>query len=215
MADEGKKKDTKEKTESYDEIIRKLEKRIENLEKEGDGKGDRNGDEEGDAQESTVESVVGQLIPGLGGIVRALEKSSPEFRRRIAQTDVEIEHRLETGWSSKPEVNHGISIRPLTVRKGIRPEVAKKEPDDVKAEAEEREPIIDIFEEKDYISVIAELPGVEKNDIETKLSDSTLEISAGKYRRTIRLPSVPKSIIEKNYNNGILQLKIEREGNAC
>src|SRR3990172_9707436 len=91
---------------------------------------------------STVESVVGQLIPGLGGIVRALEKSSPEFRRRIAETDAEIEHRLETGWNNKPKVDYGISVRPLA----------------------EREPIIDIFEEKDYFSVIAELPGVEEKD---------------------------------------------------
>ncbi len=163
---------------------------------------------------STVESVVGQLIPGLGGIVRALEKSSPEFRRKIAETDAEIEHRLETGWSMKPKVDYGISIRPLTERKNVKLKSMKKEPDEERVETEEREPIIDIFEEKDYISVIAELPGVEEKDIETKLKGDTLEISAGKYCKTIRLPSVPKSIIERAYNNGILQLKIERDGNA-
>ncbi len=160
-------------------------------------------------EEVTVESVVGQLIPGLGGIVRALEKSSPEFRRRIAETDAEIEHRLETGWSTKPNVSYGISIRPLTERKVA---TRKKEPEEERAETEEREPIIDIFEEKDYISVIAELPGAEEKDIEIKLKDRSLEISAGKYQRTIGLPSVPRSIIERTYNNGILQLKIEREG---
>ena len=62
--------------------------------------------------------------------------------------------------------------------------------------------------------MIAELPGVEEKDIETKLKGDTLEISAGKYYKTIKLPSISKSIIERNYNNGILQLKIEREGNA-
>ncbi len=164
---------------------------------------------------NTVESVVGQLIPGLGGIVRALEKSSPEFRRRIAQTDSEIGHRLETGWEAKPDVKYGISVRPLTARKGVTRTSVKKEPEEeLKVETEEQEPIIDIFEEKDYISVIAELPGVEEKDIETKLKDNTLEISAGKYCKTVTLPTVPKSIIERNYNNGILQLKIEREGNA-
>ena len=163
---------------------------------------------------STVESVVGQLIPGLGGIIKALEKSSPEFRKRIAQTDAEIEHRLETGWNNKPKVDYGISIRPLTQRKGFKPKSMKKEPEEERAETEMGEPIIDIFEEKDYISVIAELPGVEEKDIETKLKGDTLEISAGKYYKTIRLPSISKSIIERNYNNGILQLKIEREGNA-
>ena len=143
-----------------------------------------------------------------------VEKSSPEFRRRIAETDAEIKHRLETGWSSKPDVNYGISIKPLTERKVVMPKSVEKEPEEERVETEEREPIIDIFEEKDYISVIAELPGVEEKDIETKLKEDTLEISAGKYCRTIRLPSVSKSIIDRTYNNGILQLKIEREGNA-
>ena len=161
-----------------------------------------------------VESVVGQLIPGLGGIIKALEKSSPEFRRRIAETDAEIEHRLETGWNNKPKVDYGISIRPLTERKGFKPKSMKKEPEEERAETEMGEPIIDIFEEKDYISVIAELPGVEEKDIETKLKGDTLEISAGKYCKTFGLPSVPKSIIERTYNNGILQLKIERKDNV-
>lgn len=174
-------------------------------------KKDKREDEE---EISTVESVAGQLIPGLGGIIKALEKSSPEFRRRIAQTDAEIEHRLETGWNNKPKVDYGISIRPLTQRKGFKPESMKKEPEEERAETEMGEPIIDIFEENDYISVIAELPGVEEKDIETKLKGDMLEISAGKYYKTIRLPSISKSIIERNYNNGILQLKIEREGNA-
>jgi len=176
-------------------------------------KSEKNKKEE-EEETGTVESVVGQLIPGLGGIVRALEKSSPEFRRRIAETDVKIEHRLETGWSSKPSVNYGISIRPLTERKITKLKSVKKEPDEESAETQEQEPIIDVFEEKDYISVIAELPGVEGKDIETKLKGDTLEILAGKYCKTIVLPSVPKSVIEKTYNNGILQLKIERDGNA-
>src|SRR5574341_2534966 len=87
----------------------------------------------------TVESVVGQLIPGQGGIVRALEKSSPEFRRRIAETDTEIDHRLETGWSAKPSVEYGISIRPLTGRKVDTQKSVKTEEE--KGKTEEREPI--------------------------------------------------------------------------
>jgi len=188
----------KGKGEDYQEKIRKLEKRIEELEKEKE------------EVPSTVESVVGQLIPGLGGIVKALEKTSPEFRKRIAETDAEIKHRLETGWNSKPSVSYGISIRPLVKDVGI-----KNKPEEEKIEAPpEKEPIIDVFEEKEYISVIAELPGVEEKDIETKLTGNILEISYKDLSKTITLPSFPKSIIERTYNNGILQLKIEREGNA-
>lgn len=191
QSEKGKK--AKEGGEDYDEKIKKLEKRIEELE------------EEKEHEPRIVEGVVGQLIPGLGGIVKALEKSSPEFRKRIAETDAEIKHRIETGWNSKPRIEYGISIKPLVSERKVTP-IKEEE----KAEEPEREPLIDVFEEKDYISVIAELPGIEEKDIGTKMTGNTLEISAGKHSRTIKLPSVPKSIIERTYRHGILQLKIER-----
>jgi len=189
QSEKGKK--AKEGGEDYDEKIKKLEKRIEELE------------EETEHETGIVEGVVSQFIPGLGGIVKALEKSSPEFRKRIAETDAEIKHRIETGWSSEPKIDYGISIKPLVK------DVEKKQEEKIEAPPE-RELIIDVFEEKEHISVIAELPGVEEKDIKTKLKGDTLEISAGKYCKIITLPSAASSIIERNYNNGILQLKIER-----
>ncbi len=161
---------------------------------------------EKEKEESIVGSVVGQLIPGLGRIVSTLEKSSPEFRKRIAGTDSEIQHRLEAGWDSKPKIRHGVSIRPLSRQKGAQ--------EHEETRIEEPEPVIDVFEEKDYISVIAELPGIEEKDIKTRLTGDFLEIGGGERRKTIKLPSPAKSIIERTYKNGVLQLKIERKGNA-
>ena len=162
-----------------------------------------------------MESVVGQFIPGLGGIVKTLEKSSPEFRKRIAETDTEIKHRLETGWSSKPKVDYGISTSPIiSERKRVMPKRVENKPEEVKLEAPEREPIIDVFEEEAYILVIAELLGIEEKDLDIKLKGNSLEISAGDYSKIITLPSAPKSIIEKIYKHGILQLKIERDENV-
>lgn len=185
------------------EKIKQLEKRVGELEKEKE------------PEPGIVESVVGQFIPGLGGIVKNLERSSPEFRERIAATEAEIKHRLETGWSSKPKVDYGISMKPLVPeQKKARPVEIKKKPEEVRVEAPEREPIFDVFEGKDHITVIAELPGVEEQDIKTTLKDNLLEISAGDRTKLITLPSMPGSIIKKTYKNGILQLKIEKEENA-
>ncbi len=177
-------------------------------------------EEKEDIESGIVDGVVNQLIPGLGDIVRTLERTSPEFRKKIAETDTEIKHRIETGWSSKPVVDYGISIRPLvSLEKGPRQKTATttigktkvgKKPPEMKVEVNVGEPIIDVFEEKDYISVIAELPGVPEKDIETRLTGNTLEISAGKHSKSIELPSAAGSIIEKTYRHGILQLKIER-----
>lgn len=178
--------------EDCDRKIKELEKKIMELERKREPR--------------IVEGVVNQFIPGLGGIVRTLEKSSPEFRKRIAETEAEIKHRIETGWNGKPEIEHDISIKPLVSDFGIEKKQEEKVP--------EKEPIIDVFEEKDYISVIAELPGIEEEEIETKLTGNALEISAGKYSKTIALPSFASSIIERTYKNGILSLKIKRKENV-
>ena len=198
-----------------EEKIQKLEQRIEELEKkakeEKRDKEDRDEEEIGGEEDSiNIDSIVGQIIPGFGGIVKALEKSSPEFRKRISDTDAQIKHRLESGWSMKPEVTHGISMRPIMGRSGVKPKSTQKEPEKEKVETELGEPIIDIFEEKDYISVIAEFPGIEEEVIVTKVKDDTLEISAGKYSKTIKLPYAAKSIVERTWKNGILQLKIKK-----
>lgn len=191
MGNEIHKKRAGVKEKEEDEKIRKLEKRIEELEKK---------EEE---EPSVVGDVVSQFIPGLGGIVKTLEKTSPEFRKRIAQTNAEIKHRLETGWSEKPVIDYGVSIKPLV------PEKEEREPEE--EEAPEKEPIVDIFEENDYVTVIAEIPGAKEKDIKTELKDNVLKISAGGFTKSITLPDASRSIVGRTYKNGILQLKIEKE----
>ncbi|MDI6708879.1 MAG: hypothetical protein QME47_07345 [Candidatus Thermoplasmatota archaeon] len=189
-----------EKEEDYKKRIKELEARIKALEKERE--------KSKEEEPSIVEGVVSQFIPGLSGIIKSLEKSSPEFRKRIAETDAKIKHRLETGWTSKPKVEYGVTVRELVPEKREKIEIKPKE---VKAPTLEREPIVDVFETEKYISVIAELPGVEEREIKTKLTEDGLEISAGRYKKIIKLPSEPKAIGEKTYKHGILELKIDKK----
>jgi HSP20 family molecular chaperone IbpA len=196
-----------ESKDQNDERIKRLEKRIEELEKEKESKKQVEPSVEG-----IVEGVVGQFIPGLGGIIKALERSSPEFRKRIAETDAEIKHRIDVGWSSKPVVDYSISTRPLGHG---RRKAAPREPREVRVTMPEsappREPIVDVIEGKDQIVVIAELPGVSEEELEIKLEGRALEITAGQFVKKVELPGTPKSIAERTYKNGILQLKIDRE----
>jgi HSP20 family molecular chaperone IbpA len=77
----------------------------------------------------------------------------------------------------------------------------------------EREPIVDIFEEADQIRVIAELRGVEENEIKLGLDDNSVTISTsdGKYCKKVELPTyVEKNTIETNYKNGILEVKLKK-----
>jgi len=81
--------------------------------------------------------------------------------------------------------------------------------------SEEREPLVDIIEGKDTITVIAEVPGVSKGDIKLKGSEKSLEIEVDtpsrKYHKKISLPCDVKSMTAKaNYKNGVLEVTIER-----
>jgi HSP20 family protein len=82
---------------------------------------------------------------------------------------------------------------------------------------EEREPLVDVFESGDEITVVAEIPGVEKDKIETKISEDgrTLVISASdtnrKYYKEVELPSeVDPSSAKAVYNNGVLEVKMKK-----
>ncbi|PTD94814.1 heat-shock protein Hsp20 [archaeon SCG-AAA382B04] len=84
--------------------------------------------------------------------------------------------------------------------------------DDV--EKEEREPLVDVFEEEDRIKVIAEIPGAREKDIEFDVSGKKLVISAegdsNRYSKEVELPKkVDVDSVEKQYTNGVLSLEFE------
>jgi HSP20 family molecular chaperone IbpA len=213
-------KDKDDVGKSYEDRIAHLEKKIAELEKKSGDEpkvapekkyGQASGGNQEDIHvEGIVESVVGQFIPGLGGIIKALDQSSPEFRQRIADTDAEIKHRIDVGWSSKPVVDYHISTRPM--RHGPKNMSAVPRTQSIKmpdvGPGPVREPIVDILEAKDGIMVIAELPGISEEDLSVVLSESIVEIKAGQFSKKVSLPRSASSILEKTYRNGILQLRL-------
>lgn len=80
-----------------------------------------------------------------------------------------------------------------------------------------REPIVDIFEEKDHLTVVAEIPGVAENTIKTKVKDNVLILEAGEkghlqYCKEILLPyPVSPKTSKKSYKNGVLNLEFKPE----
>lgn len=204
---------SKKENEELESKIKAMEDRIKELEK---NLGEKKESAEYDG-ESIVGDLVSSLIPGFGKIVKTLEKTSPEFRQRIADTDSEIKHRLETGWSDKkPTVSYGLSIRPLDTRstKVSTRGAPRKKIKEVKIESTEIEPVFDVFEEEGNISVIAQIPDASEEDLRIKLEGSKLQISAGLYSKTVALPAEAEAITEKSLRNGVLQLKIKSKKKA-
>ena len=80
---------------------------------------------------------------------------------------------------------------------------------------EEREPLVDVAEEDDEVVVVAELPGVEKEDIELNATEKELIISVDterrKYYKRLELPAEvdPKSA-RASYRNGILEVRLKK-----
>jgi HSP20 family protein len=90
----------------------------------------------------------------------------------------------------------------------------KKTPEGPKVE-EEREPITDVFDEKDEVRIYAEMPGVNEADIKLDLKEDILDISAQtgdrKYHKEILLPAkVQAGTLTSSYNNGILEIKVKK-----
>jgi HSP20 family protein len=81
---------------------------------------------------------------------------------------------------------------------------------------EVREPMVDIFNEKDKILVIAELPGVSEDKIHVEVEGDILNINASdkerKYAKEMLLPSkVKKESLKISYKNGILEIRLIKD----
>ena len=81
---------------------------------------------------------------------------------------------------------------------------------------EEREPLVDIFDEEDHVSVIIELPGVQVSDIHTEIKRDILTLSAAnnrhKYSKEVVLPkNVDPSTAKRKYTNGILEIRMNKK----
>ena len=94
----------------------------------------------------------------------------------------------------------------------------KKEPFSGKTEVKKsREPLVEVYEEGEQIIVIAEMPGIVKEDIELKAASRSLTIStkegvAGRrYFKEITLPAnVNSDVAKARLTNGILEIKLKK-----
>lgn len=74
---------------------------------------------------------------------------------------------------------------------------------------------VDVLENEDEIRVVADLPGVSREDIDLRCDGQVLSITAGgehrEYRERIRLPGrVDEETGGAKYNNGILEVRFTR-----
>ncbi len=74
-----------------------------------------------------------------------------------------------------------------------------------------REPVVDVMDFGDEIVVVAEIPGVKKEDIKLRLKGGRLSVRAGHYRADVDLPAkVDAKGTKASYNNGILEVRLRK-----
>jgi HSP20 family protein len=84
---------------------------------------------------------------------------------------------------------------------------------------EEREPLVDIIRGKDELRIVAEVPGVSKENLRLTADESsvTIESTTGepRYHKRVELPDVvdPKTA-KSTYKNGILEVTLRLKGKA-
>lgn len=153
------------------------------------------------------------IFRGFGLSGRDFEKLFDEMQRSISNALKDLGN-IEPG---KPYV-HGFSFKigpdgkPTVSEFGNRPgRPTKGKP----MFSDEREPLTDVIEEQKAIAVTVEMPGIEKKDIDLRVTENELEINVDaekrKYHKLIKLPaSVKPPTTKATYKNGILDVTIEK-----
>jgi HSP20 family protein len=81
--------------------------------------------------------------------------------------------------------------------------------------AEEYEPLADVIEDDDTVTVVVELPGAKKDKIKVKVGEDYVEVRASngkKYYKRVALPAKVKPETAKaRFNNGVLEIVIEKK----
>ena len=80
---------------------------------------------------------------------------------------------------------------------------------------ESREPLVDVIEDENSIKVLAELPGVEKQDIKINATTHGLTIKVEnanrKFFKELELPfHIDRSTAKSNYRNGVLEITFRK-----
>ncbi|RLI85551.1 MAG: Hsp20/alpha crystallin family protein [Archaeoglobales archaeon] len=134
------------------------------------------------------------------------------FERMIRDIE-EMFRRFERGEGEIKPIVRGFSIRigpdgkPEIKEFGTKPEIKG---------IEERKPLIDVIEADDEVQVIAEMPGVNKDDIELNATEKELEIKAEsesrRYYEKVELPcEVLPDTAKARYNNGVLEVIFKKK----
>ena len=80
----------------------------------------------------------------------------------------------------------------------------------------EPKPLIDIFQEKNWITIVAEIAGFNRETLKINVKDQKITLSAkAKNRRYYKSLNLPKVVVPNavhtTYKNGVLEIKLQKK----
>lgn len=159
---------------------------------------------------------------GLGGAFKGIADLLDAVGR-LAEKGEEFKREGEMKFGEETKGVYGVTIKTAV---GGEPIVStfgniKKTPKGPTV-SEEREPIVDIFDEGEEVRIIVEVPGVTEESIKTEIKGDVLTLEAKdsdplrseasrKYYKEIVLPKeVDPGSLKIKYKNGVLEIKINK-----
>lgn len=172
----------------------------------------------GEEGEEGLDIDLGIARLSLGGLFRGVERLV-DLAAELEEAGGEIKREGEIDLSQLKNGMKGVFGFSIKTAVGGKPIVEpfgniKKTPQGPKVE-EEREPIVDLFNEKEEVQIYAEMPGINEEDIKVELRGDILDIFAQtgdrKYHKEVLLPAkVEPQTLTYNYKNGILEVKVKK-----
>ncbi len=164
---------------------------------------------------ASVEIGLGGLFKGIGSLLDLVSKMAEEGKEE-ASASGQVE-----ALGGKLKGVYGFSVR---VGLGGTPVIEQfgniQETEAGPVVAETREPLVDVLEEGDHLTVVVELPGVDEKDIQLRAEGDILEVSAAsrarKYHKEVLLPApVDPASLKSAYRNGVLEVTLAKRKPAA
>ena len=152
----------------------------------------------------------GGILEGLGKLIEAVSDAAEKGQTISREGNI-------PGLGKETRGVYGFTIRTMAGSKPVMRRFGNvRETPQGPVVDEVREPMTDIFDEKERLRVVAELAGCDEKDIKTEIKGDILIIStdAGKrkYRGEVLLPClVEESSLKSSYRNGVLEIELSKK----
>ncbi len=141
-----------------------------------------------------------------------------EMMRQLFQNQEKLFQDPEKFFRNPPPLFYGFSVtlgpdgKPQIKPIGKSEDLFKPE---VQIEQKEEEPLFDVFDEGKEIIVIAEIPGIKKDDIKVDATKNTIYIwvnsNMKKYNKEIQMPcNINPKTVESRYKNRVLEIRAQK-----